>query len=515
MLNNDSATFRRINACKTFSMLWQRTICVLVLGLLIISSGCSANRGCLCKQSVSEDPCPSCPPLCVTSNQSEAIVLAEVLFDERLPIIQPVSGQSLLGWPISQEISIDNRPLRRLSQQQCNQIANSTAIIANEIETHRQWLATNNAACPGLLAAMAHQAAHERNLQIGQTMEVFLNLANIYSQQTTIAQSHSILDGTQRALEKIREAEVTKAGDTTSLERQHLEIKEQEIKLRQKQQQLTHGLEMLLGLEAAPSPIWTEISQAILPPRSLDLEDQYAKAIAQRGDLKMMESLSNDCSKFTADQFEAIAANSSPLLATGLQRPAAAAWWRSCRFKEQVQQEIDRVTAEETRRRREQLHGLANAKRKSLKNQLRDAITSIETAWQMLETKQQRLTSLETAIRVAEKSKDTTAIDPAEYLKKRLELTKIESEIIDQQFQIAIGHTKLRKLRGDYGVDDGGLQRCVCCAGLPIEEVVLPLHEAPITQGLIELTPLEKPLEEPQNSRRVKVAPTTEGSLQP
>ena len=466
IVSNNAILLRRSASSdcgKTFGISCPHAICVLLMGLLVMaSSGCRAINHCLSQQRGAKDPCPSCPPLC-TAKQSIAYGLAEIPFDARLPIIQPVSGQSLLGWPISSEISVDDRPLRNLSQQQCEQMARSIAPIANEIETHRQWLAANNAACPGLLDALAYQADYERSLQAGQSMEVFLNLANIFSQQPNIAQSHSILDGTQRVLEKIRDAEVSQTGDTTALARQHLEIEEKEIELRQKQQQLTHGLELLLGLEATSTPIWTEISEQILPPRSLDLQNQYARAIAQRSDLKVLESLSNDCSQFTADQFEAMVASSSPLLGTGLPRPIAAAWWRSSRFKEQVQQEIDRVTAAETQRRREQLQGLADAKRKLIKRQLNDAITSIETAWKLLDVKQQRLTSLETAIRVAEKSKDTTTLDPAEHLKRRLELTKIESEIVDQQFQIAIGHVKLKQIRGDYAGHAGGVRECRNC----------------------------------------------------
>ena len=472
-------------------VLWQRVACVLLIGCsLVASSGCYAVRQCLNEQRSIKDPCPSCPPLCET-DQSVALNLAEIPFDARLPIIQPVTGQSFLGWPISQDISVDDRPLRNLSLQQCEQLAKSIAPIANEIESHRQWLVANNAACPGLLDALAYQATYERNLQAGQAMEAFLNLANIYSQQPTIAQSHSTLDGTQRALEKIRDAEVKPAGDTTALARQHLEINEQEIELRQKQQQLTHGLELLLGLETNPVPIWTEVSEQIPTPRFLDLEDEYAKAITQRGDLKMLESLSNDCSQFTADQFEAIAASSSPLLGAGLPRPAAAAWWRSARFKEQAQQEIDRVTAKETRRRREQLLGLANAKRKLIRRQLNDAISSIETAWKLLDVKRKRLTSLETAIRVAEKSKDTTALDPVKYLEQRLKSAKIESEIIDQQFRIAISHVKLKQIRGDYAAHSGDLQMgCAICAAIPTEEAVLVDRATPPTSGLIRLETL-------------------------
>ena len=458
----------------------------MVMSLFVLaSSGCHVVRPCLDRQRVAEKPCScsTCPPLC-TNNHSAAFGLTEIPFELRLPITQPVSGQSQQGWPISSEISIDDRPLRKLSHQQCEQMAMSIAPIANEIETHRQWLANNNAACSGLLDAMAYQAAYERNLQAGQSMQVFLNLANIYSQQPTIAQSHTILDGTQRALEKIRDAEIKQAGDTTALARQHLEIEEQEIELRRKQQQLTHGLEVLLGIESGSTPIWTEVSQQILPARSLDLESQYARAIAQRGDLKMLESLSNDCSKFTADQFQAIAASTSPLLGAGLPRPVAATWWRSSRFKEQVQHDIDRVTAEEIRRRRELLMGLADAKRKLIRHQLSDAITSIEADWKLLDVKQQRLASLETAILVAEKSKDTTALDPTVYLEQRLEMSKIQSEIIDQQFQIAIDHAKLKQIRGDYVARDG-LQQCRTCSAMLPMEIGAPISVAPPTEGLL------------------------------
>ncbi len=427
------------------------TLLLVTLFLLILVSGCRVPQNCLRRDQGWEDPCPPCPLLCLPE-PPETCPLPLIEFEFRNPVTAPTTGEPILGWPIADDASVANTPLRNLSRIETQRRAAAVSPIAREIEKHRDWLKRNNAACPILLEALTQQAAHERNLHTGQALELFLNLANVYCQQPTLAESHSILRDTKRSLDKIRDADISPAVDTSDIERQTIELRELTIGLRQKQQRLTRGLELLLRIEFSQTPIWTDMQHASLPGRSFNLEQQFATAIVQRADLKALELLANDCSRFTANQFRAIVTSSSPFLGAGLPRPAAAAaWWRSKHIKDEVKRKYDAVTAEETQRRRLQMLALAEAKRNLIKRALGEVIDSLQSNWQLLEFKQQRLDSLQHSIRVAEKAKDKTPLAPGAHLKKRLAVTKLQSEIIDQQFRLALDQVKLKRIRGDYG----------------------------------------------------------------
>ena len=92
---------------------------------------------------------------------------------------------------------------------------------------------------------------HERNSHVGRTLDLFFNLANIYSQQPTLQDSHQILDDTTQAIEKLRAASIPLTIDVTEFDRMKLEIDEQTANLLKQQQQLTAGLQLLLQLDAS------------------------------------------------------------------------------------------------------------------------------------------------------------------------------------------------------------------------------------------------------------------------
>jgi cytochrome c556 len=368
--------------------------------------------------------------------------------------------QSISGWPVG----LSNNGLqpqvggvlRSFSASQCEQIAATSAPIAREIESHRDWLSNNSAASAAFIQAMNHQADYERNMHAGRSLKAMLNLADIYSQQPTIEQSHQTIDQAMRAIEKIRDADVPVPSDTNELTRQHLEIEEQATSLQLNQQQLTQAIELLLELESSEVPLWPDMQdfdQVVSNFGNIetDCESAYQTALTHRGDLKALQILAGDSDRLSTEQFAALADAGSPLLGAGLDLPVSAALWWQCRLKDQFEQRIECIKEKEAARRREQMISLAENKRKQIRREVCDAIDAIKTNQRLLELKTQRRDSLTQSIVAAEKAKDEEPLDFAAHLQNRLERLKLETEITHQHFLIAAEKVRLREAQGLLG----------------------------------------------------------------
>jgi hypothetical protein len=374
--------------------------------------------------------------------------LTQIEFNSRQPIRLPVSAREVTGWPLNRVLSQPTGLIRTLTESQCLSLAHAATPIANGIEFHKQWLIQHNAACPELVAAMGHQASHERNQHANQALELFLNLANVSSQQPTLESSHLILEQTTNAIKKFRDAGIEVPFDSKELDRQHLELDERTIELWQQQQKLTRGLEQLLSLEPNTRPIWTTDIQPVVE-QNLDPETQFALAISQRGDLQALIALSNDCSQLTANQIASLVGSAAPWAGGGLPRPVAALWWQ-CQLKDQIERKIQNLSLLELTRRREQLMSLVESKKRAIKREIVDAMETFTGHQLLLMTKQRRLQSLRDSIAAAETANDDAPLNPVKHLQNRLTASKLESEITNLEFQLAIDTIRLKRIRGDY-----------------------------------------------------------------
>ena len=425
-----------------------RLLCALTL---VMNSGC-----CLPKpdcqlgpagNSSSVSECPSTP-----AETSLLVTLPQIDFSERTAIALPVTMKNILGWPLNNQLAPYQGQLGELSEALCHSIAYFGSPSGNEIDKHREWLARNGAGSPTLFEAMRQQALFERGAHTARTLDLFFNLANLYSQQPTLKSSQTLLLDTQQAIEKLREAGIPIKMDVTEFDRNNLEVVEQQTIMLKQQLQLTAGLRQLLNLQTESMPIWTVINHASVSEEfGRDPESDYATALVQRGDLRAIELLANDPASVTAEQLSLLATSGTPLLNAKLPRPKVAQWWQ-LRARVKIKRQLEAITREETSRRRTQLMDLAESKRQQIRKEIFEATVALNNNRRLLELKQERLASLQQSILAAERAKDDLPLDAKQHVAKLIEANKLESEIINQQFAIAIDANHLKQARGDYAL---------------------------------------------------------------
>ena len=373
-----------------------------------------------------------------------------IQFDQRSSILIPLSSETVHGWPIGDDLNANENNLRELSDWQCVDLAFRVSPVGNEIDKHVNWLIQNRAASPGLIKAMEYQSRHARAENVARSMDVFFNLANLYSQQPTILESHDVIDAALRAVKKLRAANIPLPIDERQFDRQHLEIDEQSTVLIQQQTSLTQGLEQLLNLPSSENAIWTTTS-LIERRHEFNLESELQLAYLQRGDLLAIEALASHPESVTTEQLAFLATGGSALLPAKLPLPKITSLLERI-VKRKIREKLARLSELETGRRREQLTDLAETKRRIIKKEVSDALIAIETSQKILDIKREKLASLETSIRAAENAKDEIPLDAQQHLKNLLAAEKLKSEIIDKSFSIALEMNRLKRARGDYAV---------------------------------------------------------------
>ncbi len=388
-------------------------------------------------------------------------LLPEVGFSERTPIELPVTSEPVLGWPLNDELAPNEGRLQDLSLVHCQEIALTAASVANQIDKHREWLLRNGASSQTVVEAMTAQAKYERNLHVHRTLNLFFNLANIYCQQPGLQDANRILEDTKQAIEKLREAGVALKIDVGEFDRKKLELDEQAAILLRQQKQLEAGLQQLLQLDPSPLPIWTRITthSTVSQEFGQDPESDLLTALSQRGDLRAIELLAADPASVTTEQLAALATGGTPLLSARLPLPKVASWWQ-LRMRRRIKQRIDVITQQETIRRREQLTDLAETKRRQIRKEIYDAADNLASSRKLLAIKQERLVSLRQSIEAAERAKDDVPLNAEEHVKKLLEATKLESEIVNQLFAIAIDISQLQQVRGDFAIESAPPVTC-------------------------------------------------------
>ena len=446
-ISNSTCSLQRKTDFGFVKTVWR--LCALILvastGCCLPKPDCQLARG---ESSSSVSECPSTP-----AETSVPVTLPQIDFSERTAIALPVTMKNIMGWPLNSQLAPYEGLLGELSEALCHSIAFVGSPAGNEIDKHRDWLARNGAGSPTLFEAMSQQALYERGSHTARTLDLFFNLANLYSQQPTLKNSQTLLEDTQQAIEKLRAAGIPVKMDVTEFDRNNLEVVEQQTIMLKQQLQLTAGLRQLLNLQTESIPIWTVTSHvSVTEEFGRDPESDYATALMQRGDLRAIELLANDPASVTSEQLSLLATSGTPLLNAKLLRPKVAQWWQ-LRARVRIKRQLEAITREETNRRRTQLMDLAESKRQQIRKEIFEATVALNNNRRLLELKQERLASLQQSILAAERAKDDLPLDAEQHVAKLIEANKLESEIINQQFAIAIDANHLKQARGDYAFE--------------------------------------------------------------
>jgi hypothetical protein len=406
----------------------------IFLTLLLICSLTLAGLGCCANRSKAQPPTPVC--LAETTFNH----LPQIEFAARQPLRLGDVDEPIWGSPVG-----DQTPLlqRNLTMEHCRILAAQSATLANQLESHRDRLACRLCAGHPLLVALTNQARHERNEHIAKAQESFLNLSEIYAQQPIVTESRNVLAAAKQSIARFRESQIEIPGDEAEIDRQDLNVEQQEAELIFNQKRLQTALAFLLQLDPNDErPIWTQLdspSRDTLP----DLDEAVATALVNRGDLKALETLASANQETSADLFSSPIGAANPLLLAGPSLPGPAKWWQ-CTLKD----EIECLKQTESVERRRQLAALAVEKRRAIEVEVRDVYYSLVRHHELSELKYQELESLNDSIEAAEKAKDERPVDFASYQERRLRLLKLTSEFLHERFSIEQDYVRLAKAVG-------------------------------------------------------------------
>lgn len=403
---------------------------------------------------------PNCPAPVSVPKQS----LPTIAFETREAILFSELTNPIEGFPIAvdpsdrpQKAPVSPDRLRNLKLAEARRLAYETAPIAERLESHRDWLKTLKRTPPAILNAMTHQARFERSKHRQLATEAYYNLVKVYTKPPILHRTDEVLQASEMALEKFREAGIEIPGDPQELQRRRVEITEQYAEVRFNQLRLNDALDSLLNLAPAPKePLWTDFQASVHPPvqnesetvESETVESEAVEseaveletielALSQRGDLQALEQLSCDSQTLSLDFLRGSDAGSG-LMGAGFEMPPAAKFWQ-CRVKD----EIERLKQSAQCERKRQLQMLVENKKEQIRLEVRQSLQAIEKHQASLKLKLIRLDNLRESMAAAEKAKDIRPVDFKSRLEQRTAEFKLISEIIDERIAIEIEHDKL------------------------------------------------------------------------
>lgn len=400
---------------------------VLLLSLLAIAPGCAMfhrHPPAVC----APEACPS-PPV---------HRLAEVAFDNR-SLIQ------IYSWPIQQVgipfTATQDEKLRDLTIDQCEEFAARSSPIANQLEAEKSVLCQACIASPLLLQLLELQAAHQRNESAGQAMRAYLALVDVHLQHRLIEESRATIERAQQTIEALRSEGVAVTTDDGQLIRQRLEVDVQAERLRLQSQQLNGQLDTLLNLDRSQAGvIWTNYRYVLDTPE-LDLANETATAVYNRKDLAALNLLAGaDLREEGLDTLRAALRGTSPLMGIMARQIGLLPSHRSRRQDEA-----------EAAGRQCQIEQLAVSKRQAIEMEVGDAVYSVQSRLRVIELQRQSIASLEQSLAGAEQAKDFAPIDLAQDLERRLELIRLQSDLIHEIMGFESDMIRLRQAQGILG----------------------------------------------------------------
>ena len=387
----------------------------------------AAVSGCACR------PCSVCPSSPVEPSYPES--LPQVDIGSRTPISLSRLDASFEGMPV---LDTETQSLRELAFSECERIAAKHSAVAKGLRQERSVIAASKAPHPALLNVIDAQIVYQRNVAAGDAMEAFLNLANVHLQHPLVVKSERQIDRVRRILEQLRENEIPPGFDVREIDRRELEIQEKKVDLLFNQRRVTALLEQLLELEPSREfPLWTAGGR-LAESESLEIEQLYETALANRVDIASLETLAGQCDSELLEAMRRAASGVNPLLGMAIfgGGPLEALF---CRQQDQ---------SVEMSRRKQQLYQLAQTQKKMLRLEIEQVVASMKKRIAMIESKKKIIESYQLSIEEAEKIKDLKQVDLKEEFTNQLQIIATQSALIDEAVGYEIDRVRLYKSMG-------------------------------------------------------------------
>jgi len=333
--------------------------------------------------------------------------------------------------------------VRDLSFAECQRIAGLSSPAARQLEYHRAWLLKNDSSQEAIAIALCHQARFERGVHVARALEAYLNKTDIHAQRTILNQIQAVIQDSESAITKFRQAGVDVPGDTNELSQRRLELQQQLSTLSLTHSRLDDVIEMLLELQHQPDlPIWTSFVSPRRDNEPTELE-AVAVALAHRGDLLALEHLEGNSDNVSPDMAKSLVAASNPLMSVSVSIPGQAKWWQCIKRRK-----IERLKDLEKCERKRQLHAIVEVKRELIRQEVFEVLQSLRHHRELLDIKQERLMGISASLESEAKAKNEHPLELKSRLVKEVEQLKLTSEMIHELIAIDIEFVRLDRILG-------------------------------------------------------------------
>jgi hypothetical protein len=400
---------------------WHITV-MLMLGLL--AAGCAKDRQC----------CQSSYPPSTVALECQPV--------ERRTL---VADLSLLG---NRSIAPTTRAYCNLTERDAQCLATMHAPNARLLEQEAEALDVqptghwHTAAGGTTASALRLQAVHERNRNASAALQLLLRIAGAEHAADSLRQQLAEIKETLSDLKRLQIAGLDLPLSGPQTEAQHFEVEHKLGELELTIDLLNEQLAMLLGQTLPPGTrYWPDVNLQVNPAK-LPSEEIQALAVVQRADLAALRVAASGDRRENANAARALLGQST----------AGLGFSGSCSLISLVH---FRAAEEEAAIRSEQLYGAAADRERSIRNNVTQAIATIEARLDQIALSRQRTESLRLHLDNLHRKSEASQVPSFEIRRAKLAVFAAEQDLFHDVIEWKVAGVKLREAQGELAVECG------------------------------------------------------------
>jgi hypothetical protein len=330
----------------------------------------------------------------------------------------------------------------RLPPEECACRAAANAPIADLIEMEKELVASRESRKGPDQAQILQQtllslrATDIRNQVAGQALELYYKLVEVEAGRDAIRKSIQLVEKAMKDLAELRDRGLSIEVDSFDLKQQRLELIERQHELVLKSKEINRQLKLLLNALGIDPPIWPDLKVSVVFEH-LDADSAVALGAETRADLTMLRLLSG-----------AVDSSALSTARSALRQREGSLGNQSPTIRDMLQILSSKRGQRESRIRQRQLATLLSTQYKTVATEIRGGVAEvgarqgqIRVSKLKLDQRRQRLAELQQQ----QQAGGATAFD---IFQERLEIVRVESELMKHVVAWKIAQVKLKKAQG-------------------------------------------------------------------
>ena len=371
----------------------------------------------------------------------------------RFEIILPAATESLPNEANSLPGEIDSLPgeaespiRRRLEPRQCQCLAAEQSTVGRLLDAESR-IASGSGGCRGQDDAasdclrrrvLSARSIHERNCSAADALELFYRLAEADGTSGWLDDALEELGEALHDCAALKSQGIDTGVDERSLRQQRSELIERRNTARHAMRQLDGQLRVMLGLPAEPSIRLEAAVEPRIVPELFDAAAAVERALERRGDLAALVALES-----------ASGVETLPALRGALQVVQPGLGTASSAGRHVLGKLLaDRAQQCELQSRRRQIAELAEASRRQVEQEVRQAVSAAETALAAVRLAVQRRDDLLSRLKSLEKKRDADGVTSFDLRAERLKSIEAEIDLLHRAIEWKIAIVRLKKAEG-------------------------------------------------------------------